>query len=220
MNQRYYHAAAAAGAAPVLIPLLDDVEALRAIYERMNGILIPGGVDVDPAVFGEAPHERLGRIDPARDRVEIQLVRWAVEDRKPLLGLCRGLQVINVALGGTLYQDLETEYPNAIKHDYFPTYGYPRDHLAHDVAVKGGSRMHHALLNSAVPVNSMHHQGIKALASSLAASAVAPDGLIEAAESTNDSYIVGVQWHPEVFELSEPSSGVLFTDFVQAASRA
>ena len=218
MNQRYYHAVASAGGAPVLVPLLDDLETLRAIYERTDGILIPGGVDVDPEAFGEKPHERLGRIDPARDRVEIQLVKWAVEDDKPLLGLCRGLQVINVALGGTLYQDLETEYPNGIKHDYFPTYGYSRDHLAHDVAVEAGSRMRHALVNAAVPVNSMHHQGIKAMANRLSASAVAPDGLIEAAESTSESYIVGVQWHPEVFELSDPSSGVLFTDFVQAAA--
>ena len=217
MNQRYYHAVAMAGAAPVLIPLLDDVETLRAIYERMDGVVIPGGVDVDPAAFGETPHERLGRIDPARDRVEIQLVKWAVEDEKPVLGLCRGLQVINVALGGTLYQDLETEYPNAIKHDYFPNYGFARDHLAHEVAVHAGSRMRHALAGSAVPVNSMHHQGIKALAGSLVASAVAPDGLIEGAESPNDAFVVGVQWHPEVFELSEPSSGKLFTDFVQAA---
>jgi putative glutamine amidotransferase len=107
----------------VLIPLVDDVETLRAIYDQMDGILIPGGVDVDPAAFGEAPHKRLGRIDPARDRVEIQLVHWAVADKKPILGLCRGLQVINVALGGTLYQDLEAEYPNAIKHDSFPNYG-------------------------------------------------------------------------------------------------
>ena len=219
MNQRYYHAVASAGAAPVLVPLLDDLETLRAIYERTDGILIPGGVDVDPAAFGEKPHERLGRIDPARDRVEIQLVKWAVEDDKPLLGLCRGLQVINVALGGTLYQDLETEYPNGIKHDYFPNYGFSRDHLAHDVVVEAGSRMRHALIDPAVPVNSMHHQGIKALANGLSASALAPDGLIEAAESTNESYIVGVQWHPEVFELSDPSSGVLFRDFVQAASR-
>jgi len=218
MNQRYYHAVASAGAAPVLIPLLDDLDTLRAIYERMDGILIPGGVDMDPATFGEKPHERLGRIDPARDRVELQLVKWAVEDQKPVLGLCRGLQVINVALGGTLYQDLDAEFPNGIKHDYFPTHGYSRDHLAHDVAVEAGSRMRHALTTSAVPVNSMHHQGIKTLASSLVASAVAPDGLIEAAESMSDSYIVGVQWHPEVFELSEPSSGILFMDFVQAAA--
>jgi len=219
MNQRYYHAVASAGAAPVLIPLLDDTETLRAIYERMDGVLIPGGVDVDPAAFGERPHARLGRIDPARDRVEIQLVKWAVEDRKPVLGLCRGLQVINVALGGTLYQDIEAEYPNAIKHDYFPTYGFSRDHLAHQIDVQPGSRLRRALIDASVPVNSMHHQGIKALASSLVASAVAPDGLIEAAESPNDAYVVGVQWHPEVFELSEPSSGDLFCDFVAAAQR-
>jgi putative glutamine amidotransferase len=217
MNQRYYHAAARAGAAPVLIPLFDDMEALRAIYERMDGILIPGGVDVDPAAFGESPHEKLGRIDPARDRVELQLAKWAVEDKKPVLGLCRGLQVINVALGGTLYQDLESEYPNAIKHDYFPNYGFSRDHLAHEVAVEPGSRMRHALSGAAVPVNSMHHQGIKVLAGSLVASAIAPDGLIEAAESPNDGFVVGVQWHPEVFELSEPSSGDLFRDFVHEA---
>src|SRR5690349_3959360 len=218
MNQRYYHAAAAAGAAPVLIPLLDDLETLRAIYDAMDGILIPGGVDMDPATFGEPAHAELGRIDPARDRVEIQLVKWAVEDHKPVLGLCRGLQVINVALGGTLYQDLEAEYPTAIKHDYFPNFGFSRDHLAHDVAVAAGSRLRHALAGASVPVNSMHHQGIKSLARPLVASAVAPDGLIEAAELPNDSYVVGVQWHPEVFELSEPSSGELFRDFV-AASR-
>lgn len=218
MNQRYYHAAAAAGAAPVLIPLLDDLDTLRAIYDGLDGILIPGGVDMDPSTFGEAPHAQLGRIDPARDRVEIQLVKWAVEDDKPVLGLCRGLQVINVALGGTLYQDLEAEYPNAIKHDYFPTFGFSRDHLAHDVAVSDGSRLRRALVSASVPVNSMHHQGIKTLATSLVASATAPDGLIEAAESPNDSFVVGVQWHPEVFELSEPSTGELFRDFVQAAS--
>ena len=103
MNQRYYQAVASAGGAPVLVPLLDDLEALRAIYERTDGILIPGGVDVDPASFGENPHERLGRTDPARDRVEIQLVKWAVEDDKPILGLCRGLQVIICGAGGAAH---------------------------------------------------------------------------------------------------------------------
>lgn len=217
MNQRYYHAAAMAGAAPVLIPLLEDLEALRAIYDRMDGILIPGGVDIDPAAFGEAPHEKLGRIDPARDQVEIQLAKWAVDDHKPILGLCRGLQVINVALGGTLYQDLEAEYPNAIKHDYFPTYGFERDYLAHEVALVPGSRLRHAMASERIPVNSMHHQGIKVLASALAASATAPDGLIEAAESTNGNFVVGVQWHPEVFEATDPNTERLFDDFISAA---
>lgn len=218
MNQRYYQATAAADAAPVLIPLLDDVDALRTIYDRVDGILIPGGVDLDPSTFGETPHEKLGRIDPARDRVELQLVMWAVEDRKPLLGLCRGLQVINVALGGTLYQDLEAEYPDAIKHDYFPNYGFERDYLAHEVALSSGSRLQHAMAESRIPVNSMHHQGIKALGRGLAASATAPDGLIEAAEGVGDSFLVGVQWHPEVFDATDPHTEHLFSEFI-AASR-
>jgi putative glutamine amidotransferase len=217
MNQRYYHAAAMAGAAPVLIPLLDEVDTLRSIYERMDGILIPGGVDIDPAAFGEVPHEKLGRIDPARDHVEIQLAKWAVEDRKPILGLCRGLQVINVALGGTLYQDLEAEYPNAIKHDYFPNYGFERDYLAHDVALVSGTRLQHAMASDRIPVNSMHHQGIKVLGTALEPSATAPDGLIEAVESTDGSFVVGVQWHPEVFESSDPNTEQLFKAFLSAA---
>ena len=220
MNQRYYQAAASAGAAPVLIPLLDDLEALRAIYERMDGLLIPGGVDLDPRAFGETPHERLGRTDPARDRVELQLVRWAIDDQKPVLGLCRGLQVINVALGGTLYQDLEAQYPNALKHDYFPNYGFERDYLAHTVTLTPGSRLHHALDAGSISVNSMHHQGIKVLGRSLAPAATAPDGLIEAVEACDDSFLVGVQWHPEVFESTEPNTEHLFSDFITASRRS
>jgi putative glutamine amidotransferase len=220
MNQRYYIAVAMAEGAPVLVPLLDDEpEALRGVYEACDGILIPGGVDVDPACFGEEPHPKLGRIDPPRDRVEMQLTRWAVEEKKPLLGLCRGLQVINVALGGTLYQDLESQFPGGIKHDYFPNYGYERDHLAHDVALSKDSRLRHLLELERIPVNSMHHQGIKALAGTLAPSAIAPDGLVEAAESTSDHFLVGVQWHPEVFEMTDAHTRHVFREFVTAAER-
>jgi putative glutamine amidotransferase len=218
MNQRYYIAVALAGGTPILIPLLDDEpDALRGAYDVCDGILIPGGVDMHPGSFGETPHPRLGRTDGARDRVELALTRWAVEDRKPLLGLCRGLQVINVALGGTLYQDLEAQFPEGIRHDYFPTHGFPRDHLAHEVTLANGSRMQRLMELDRIPVNSMHHQGIKALAPSLTASAVAPDGLIEAAESTNDHFLVGVQWHPEVFEMTDAHTRHLFREFVQAA---
>ncbi len=221
MNQRYYIAVALAGGAPTLIPLLDDEpEALRAVYEACDGILIPGGVDVDPKHFGEAPHPKLGRIDGARDRVEMQVTRWAVEDQKPLLGLCRGLQVINVTMGGTLWQDLEDQVPDAIKHDYFPTYGFGRDHLAHEVTLTRGSRLRHLMEHDRIPVNSMHHQGIKMLAPSLVASAVAPDGLIEAVESgADDHFMVGVQWHPEVFEMTDPHTRHVFREFINAASR-
>jgi putative glutamine amidotransferase len=218
MNQRYYITIALAGGAPVLIPLLDDEpEALEGAYEACDGILIPGGVDMDPANFAEEPHERLGRTDPARDRVEMQVTRWAVRDRKPLLGLCRGLQVINVTLGGTLHQDLEAQYPDAIRHDYFPTHGFERSHLAHDVDLRRGSRLRRLMELDRIRVNSMHHQGIKALATTLTASAVAPDGLIEGVESVDDHFLVGVQWHPEVFEMTDPHTRHLFRAFIEAA---
>ncbi|MEO8449545.1 MAG: gamma-glutamyl-gamma-aminobutyrate hydrolase family protein [Gemmatimonadota bacterium] len=216
MNQRYYYAAAGAGGVPVMVPLLhDDIETLRCIYERLDGVLLAGGVDMDPVNFGERPHERLGRTDPARDAVELALARWAVEDGKPLLGLCRGLQVLNVSLGGTLHQDLETELPAAIKHDYFPTEGYARDYLAHPVEVVGGTRLGALWEHSRVPVNSMHHQGIKRIAPDLVASAYAPDGLIEAVEIPGDRFAVGVQWHPEMFD--DRKTRTLFHEFIEAA---
>jgi len=217
MNQRYYAAVAAAGGAPVLIPLLEDTEVLRATYDSCDGILIPGGVDMDPATYGEAPHEKLGRIDPARDRVELQVTRWAIEDRKPLLGLCRGLQVINVATGGTLFQDIDSQLEGAIRHDFFPTYGFEREHLSHDVAVLPSTRLRSLVDFDQLPVNSMHHQGVKRLGAGLVACAHSSDGLIEAAESANGQWMVGVQWHPEVFESDDPLTRGLFRGFVDAS---
>lgn len=217
MNQRYYEAVAAAGGAPVLIPLLDDAEVLRATYDACDGILIPGGVDMDPATYGERPHEKLGRIDPARDRVELELTRWCIEDRKPLLGLCRGLQVINVALGGTLYQDIGAQLEGSIRHDYFPTFGFERDYVSHHVVVSPTSRLHSLVDLEQLPVNSMHHQGVKELGRGLVASARSADGLIEAAESSNGHWMIGVQWHPEVFEHDDPHTRALFTGFISAA---
>lgn len=219
MNQRYYQAIALVGAVPVLVPLLDDEDTLRALFERVDGVLVPGGVDMDPATYGEAPHEKLGRTDPARDRTELALARWCLEARKPYLGLCRGAQVLNVAAGGSLWQDLDAEYAGAIKHDYFPTYGFARDHLAHEVAVAAGSRLRHALEVDRFAVNSMHHQGLKAIGRGLAPTAVAPDGLVEAVELDADgAFLVGVQWHPEVFEHTDPHTRHLFEQFVAAAA--
>ena len=217
MNQRYYEAVASAGGAPVLIPLLEDVDALRGVYDACAGIMIPGGVDMDPATYGETAHEKLGRIDPDRDRVELQLTRWCIEDKKPLLGLCRGLQVINVAAGGTLFQDIDAQLEGAIRHDYFPNYGFERDHVSHEVAVEPSSRLRSLVDLDQLPVNSMHHQGVKRLGKGLVACARAADGLIEAVESTNGHWMVGVQWHPEVFAADDPHTRDLFRGFVDAA---
>jgi len=159
MNQRYYLACTEVGAIPWMVPLLDrDPETLRAIYDRLDGIFIAGGVDMDPASYGEERHELCGRTDPPRDRVELAFTRWALEDGKPVFGVCRGMQVINVAAGGSLVQDC-TLFPGAIKHDYFPGAGWARDHLAHDRRLAEGSRLHRAFGATEAKVNSMHHQG-------------------------------------------------------------
>lgn len=219
MNQRYYVAATFVGAVPVLVPLLDDdTDTLREVFDRLDGLLIPGGVDMDPRTYGEEPHERLGRTDPARDRTELQLATWAVEDKKPLLGLCRGVQVLNVACGGTLVQDIEAQLPGALKHDYFPNFGFERDHLAHDVTLARGSRLREAMELDRIKVNSMHHQAIKTVGAGLQVTATAPDGVVEALELDDEAFIVGVQWHPEVFELSDPHTRHLFRAFVDSAS--
>ncbi len=217
MNQRYVHAVMTAGGVPVLIPLLaEDPATLRAIYDRIDGLLVPGGVDIDPAYYRTPRHEKLGRLDPARDTSEVVMTRWAVKEGKPMLGLCRGLQILNVAFGGSLWQDLTDERPGSLKHDYFPTAGWARDHKAHHVEVKHDSRLGEALVDVDVPVNSMHHQGIRDLGYGLIPTAWAPDGLIEAAEAT-DGFAVGVQWHPEMFDGGESAVGHLFEAFVDAS---
>lgn len=221
MNSRYFMAAAEAGGLPMLVPLFaDDEDTLRGTFDRLDGLLLAGGVDLDPASFGEPPHPNLGNTDAARDRVELRLARWAIEERKPVLGLCRGHQVLNVALGGTLWQDIGAQVPEAIKHDYFPTAGYARDYLAHDVALTPGSRLFAAFQTPRVAVNSMHHQAVKQLAPALQVSARSSDGLIEAVESGTDHFLVGVQWHPEVFEHADQRTRRLFQSFIAAAQPA
>lgn len=220
MGQKYVRVLTDAGAAPWIIPLIqDDAATLRAIYEHLDGFFITGGVDVDPSHYGETRTQRCGRSDPPRDWTELQLIRWAMEDQKPVLGVCRGIQIINVAGGGTLYQDLSFQCPKAIRHDYFPSVedGFTRDMLVHPVAVEARSHLHRLLDAGEVNVNSMHHQGIKTLGSGLVASAVAPDGLIEAAEGTNGQFLLAVQWHPEELADSQPGMLRLFTAFVEAA---
>ena len=220
MNQRYYHAVTSVGAIPWMIPLLDDdLDTLRAIYERLDGVLLAGGVDMHPGTYGEERGPLCGVTDTARDTVEIQLSQWAIEDGKPLFGICRGLQVVNVAMGGTLYQDVSAEHAKAIKHDYFPTTGFSRDHLAHDVVLEAGSRLHKVFDSPRIRVNSMHHQGIHRLGRALRPVGVAPDGLIEAIESPNGHYLVAVQWHPEVFEAHDPHVFHLLRDFIKAAAK-
>lgn len=217
MNHRYYVAVTAVGGAPFMIPLLEDEDALRALYDRLDAVFIAGGVDVDPASYGEERHDLCGRTDPPRDRVELLFTRWALRDGKPILGVCRGMQVLNVALGGSLVQDCGALLPGALKHDYFPGEGYARDFLAHSVVLEENTRLREAMGAREVRVNSMHHQGVRRLGDGLVPSAVAPDGLVEALETADDRFAVGVQWHPEMLIDSDPATRRLFEAFIDAA---
>lgn len=219
MSQRYILTLSGAGAIPWMIPLVDD-DTLRGVYEELDAVFLPGGADIDPFTYGAQPHPLCDKTDRERDRVEVSLARWAIEDSKPVLGVCRGMQLINIAAGGTLYQDLASEMSGSIKHDYFPfsEQNYARDYLAHEVTVNEGSRLAGIVGAGAVRVNSMHHQGVRELGAGLVATAEAPDGLIEAIEGVDDSYLVAVQWHPEVLTDSDARTRRLFADFIEAGS--
>jgi putative glutamine amidotransferase len=218
MSQRYVITLTAAGALPWLIPLVDDAT-LRGIYESLDAVFLPGGADIDPVSYGTDPHPMCDKTDPARDRVELALARWAIADGKPVLGVCRGMQLINIAAGGTLYQDLATQYPNGIKHDYFPfgRTGHARDYLAHEVRIADDSRLARLFGAGTIKVNSMHHQGLRELGANLIPTAYAPDGLVEALEGTGPSYLLGVQWHPEALTECDAATRKLFAEFVEAA---
>jgi len=208
-----------AGGAPILIPLRVDDQALRAIYERLDGVLVSGGGDIEPAAYSAAASPLTVEVDPDRDHIETQLVRWAVEDDKPLLGICRGSQLINVALGGSLIQDIASEVDTSIRHDG-PDDGWFIRH-AHDVQVARGSRLFDALglTEERLPVNSMHHQAVKDIAAPLCVVARAPDGVIEGLEHPDRRFIMAVQWHPEALAGRELPQRRLFEAFVRAASR-
>jgi putative glutamine amidotransferase len=215
INQSYVRALVAAGCAPVLIPLLDDEDRLRTIYERLDAIVFPGGADVEPREYGEEPVDNLNVVESERDKVELRLARWAFDDDLPTLGICRGQQLLNVALGGTLYQDLQRQGVTAVEHS--DADGRARSKMIHRVRLDPDSRLAQLIDETDVAVNSLHHQAVKKVAPALRVSGQSEDGVIEAVEAPDRRFLVAVQWHPEEFA-EEPWVRRLFTGFVVAAS--
>ena len=195
INQSYVRALTAAGCAPVLIPLIDDQDRLRAIYERLDGIVFPGGADVAPEEYGEQPIDNLNVIEPERDRTELTLARWAFDDDLPTLGICRGQQLLNVALGGSLYQDLRHQGATTVEHS--DADGRARTALMHRVRLDPDSRLAQLIDETSIDVNSLHHQAVKSVAPRLRATGKSDDGIIEAIESPERRFWIAVQWHPE-----------------------
>jgi len=212
----YIQAVFKAGGLPVIIPTTVSAAELDALRQRLDGLLLTGGADVNPSRFNGKSHHKVYGIDEQRDEVEINLVKLATSTNWPFLGICRGIQVINVALGGTLYTDIMDQMPDALKHDYYPN--YDRDFVAHPVQIETGSALAHILGGSSVGVNSLHHQGIEKMAASLRPIAAAPDHLVEAVELPGHPFGLGVQWHPEAMPDS-PQMQALFRAFIEAARK-
>jgi putative glutamine amidotransferase len=214
--QSYLNALEAVAAAPLLIPITDSEDTLRTLYQHLDGLLLAGGVDLDPVLFNESPHPKLGKVDGKRDWVELTLSRWALADGMPLLGICRGIQTLNVACGGTLWHDIQLQIPYALPHSFYPD--HPYDLLAHSVKLLPESRLADALGVVDVQVNSLHHQAIKDVGTGLQVTGHAPDGLIEGIEGSGKAWVAAVQWHPEWLLDRDPRMKSLFAAFSAACA--
>jgi putative glutamine amidotransferase len=194
------------------VKVLDpQVDVLPAALERCDGVLLSGGADVDPREYGETPHPTV-ELDQARDEYELALAKLAIERDLPLLAICRGVQVLNVAAGGTLIQDLPSQHPSATPHSVTES----RDAIAHDVSIADGTCLSMLLGRPSMAVNSRHHQSVKDAAPGFVVSATSPDGVVEAIERPESTFCVGVQWHPENFWATGQFLG-LFQGLVKAA---
>jgi putative glutamine amidotransferase len=203
-----------AGGIPLIVPCVDDPADIRRIGGAIDGLLLTGGADVDPAYYGEEPLPALGRVTPPRDRMELALTRHMLSLDKPVFAICRGLQVLNVAMGGSLHQDV-TALGQVLQHSQKA----PRSHLSHAVSAAEGSLLARIAGAAQWKVNSFHHQAVKTPAPGFRISAVTSDGVVEAIESEQHTFALGVQWHPEDTAAVDPISRKLFIAFVEACRR-
>jgi putative glutamine amidotransferase len=212
----YVEGVAGAGGAPVVLPPVGEESAAEALIHSLDGLLLSGGSDLDPSYYGEKPVSELGVTLPERDAFEMALVGLALRRGMPVFGICRGMQVLNVALGGTLYQDLPSQWEqDPLKHRQ----DTPKWQPTHEVRVSEGSYIAEVMGRESVKVNSYHHQGIRDLAEGLVVTGRSSDGVIEAveAEDLSERWLLGVQWHAEAMRGSGPQQESLFEAHVSAA---
>ena len=206
----YFQGVEKAGGLPIMLPLTDVEDSICQIVDCCDGFLFTGGQDVSPELYREQVLNETVETNPARDRMELLLLKKAMEADKPILGICRGIQLINVALGGTLYQDLPTQHESKINHHQSPPYDRP----AHKNKISPETPLYDLLRKEEIAVNSYHHQAIKDLATPLTAMALSEDGLIEAVYKPNQKFIWAVQWHPEFSFGAEIVSRQIFEAFI------
>lgn len=217
VNSAYVASVLAAGGIPLVLPPAIGAPYAASVMPAIDGLVLSGGDDIDPSLYGHERHPLLGPVDLHRDMFELALFAMARQRGMPILGICRGFQLINVGLGGTLWQDLPSERPGTVNHD--PKRA--RSDRTHDVRLEPSSVTAAALGATSLNVNSFHHQGVRDLAGGVTATAWSADGLVEAFEQADDGWIVAVQWHPEEMYREEgaPDLG-LFRSLVAEAVRA
>lgn len=218
LKQKYADAVTQAGGVPVLLPPLLQKKDVELLLSRIDGLLLTGGYfDIDPSFYGENLAPWCGHLKPARTEAEFLLFEIGRKIRIPVLGICGGFQLINVAMGGTLYQDISVEKKGALKHEQKPV---PSCKPSHVVTVEEISRLHSITSKKRLKVNSTHHQAIKKIGTGLVATAVADDGIIEAIEPAgkSSSFLLGVQWHPELLADSDETQHRIYEEFVKASS--
>ena len=217
LGRHYSEAVAGAGGAPTHISLIPDAEYIASVLENLDGVLLPGSdSDVDPLRYGGEPRPQLGPVQPLKDAVDALVIAEAEKRKMPLLAICYGMQALNVARGGTLIQDIQTERPEALKHEQ----GAPRDRLSHRISIAENSLL--ATLNGSAEalVNSHHHQAVRDIGENLRATAWTSDGIIEALEETRPGhYALAAQWHPEIAWENNAFSQAIFRHFLNAAGQ-
>ena len=212
LTAAYVTALESAGLIPLIVPPLSRASAAAVILDSVSGLVLTGGEDVDPARYGEKRHEKIRSINAARDATEIALIEGAKARGKPVLAICRGIQILNVALGGTLVQDIPSQLDTKIAHDE----DSPRNSRSHDISIEPGSLIAKAVGTEHCTVNSFHHQSVKRVADGMRVTARSPDGVIEGLESADDWWVIAVQWHPEeMTDSPEPWDRGLFKAFAQ-----
>ncbi|MCR4907402.1 MAG: gamma-glutamyl-gamma-aminobutyrate hydrolase family protein [Lachnospiraceae bacterium] len=209
----YFEGIRSSGGLPVMLPLTADPDELEQLFKMCDSFLFTGGHDVSPALYHEEALEGLVSSCIRRDEMENVILRKAIDEDRPVLGICRGIQFINAALGGTLYQDLPTQHPSATEHHQNPPYDKP----VHTVNIKENSPLYKCLNAKQIPVNSYHHQAVKEVASCLEITATAGDGIVEGLYLPGHRFLWAVQWHPEFSYLSDENSRKILKAFIEAA---